>query len=109
MVEDRMRGGLSYTPNDHRQLGSSGSGFEYLIKSPLKPDVPFGEQMSDEALEKYYNLQLNSTRLYLSLTPEQLARIQMGLVKKFKEDLSYLESRGIDTTDAKLVFKQLGE
>ena len=107
MVENRIRGGLSYTPEDHRKAGSSGSGFEHLIKGELKPAVSFGEQMTDDALKEYYNLQLGGTRLYISLTPEQLAKINMGVARKFEADLPYLEGRGVDTTDAKLVFEQL--
>ena len=109
MVEEEIRGGLSYTPNDHRKMGSSGSGFGHLIEGKPKPDVPYGQQMTDEALKEYYNYQLDGLRMYLELTPEQLAKIQMGLVKKIQADLPYLEGRGVNTVEAKLVLEKLKE
>lgn len=106
MKENEARGGLSYTPNDHRKIGSSGSGFEYLIKGQVKPDVPFGEQMTDEALKKYYDYQLGGVHCYFNLTSEQ-RKMVWSVAEGFELDLPYLESRGINTREAKSVFEQL--
>lgn len=71
MAKNEIKGGLSQTLEHHHRIGSSGSGFEYLIGDKLKPDVPYGEQMTAEALQEYYEICLGGVRKYFSLTSEQ--------------------------------------
>lgn len=107
MPEEReKRGNLSETKAHHLRIRSSGSGFEDLIEGRVDPDIPYGEQMTPEALKRYYDQQLKGVRMYLDLTPEQ-RRMIMSVAEGFERDLAYLADRGIDTTDAKLVFEKL--
>ena len=106
MTNNERKGHLSLTRNDHLSIGSTGSGFEDLIEGELNPDIPYGEQMSTEALQKYYDDQLGGVRLYFSLTVDQRAPI-MSVAEGFEADLPYLRGRGVDTADAELAFEQL--
>lgn len=105
-MKNEKRGSLSFTLAEHHKMGSTGSGFESLIQPPLKPDVPYGEQMTPGALQKYYEGQLGGLRMYFSLTPEQREMI-MSVAEGFEADLPYLKSRGIDVQDAMTAFEQL--
>ena len=105
MKENEIKGHLSQTPEYHKRIGSSGSGFENLIEGKLRPDISFGEQMTREALKKYYDFQLDGVCQGLRLPPEGRT-IVMSVAQGFEADLSYLESRGIDITDAKLAFEK---
>lgn len=107
MPEEReRRGNLSETKAHHLQIGSSGSGFEDLIYGRVDLNIPYGEQMSPEALQRYYDGQLKGVRMYFDLTSEQRAMI-MSVVEGFEADLPYLATRGIDISEATLVFERL--
>lgn len=97
---------LALSQNDHRNMGSSGFTFEQLLPEHVNPDKPFGEQMSDDALQEYYSHQLQGIRDFSEWTTPLPHGIK-DFAQSFGADLPFLESRGIDTREARTVLEKL--
>jgi len=107
LFREEIRGHLGMSLEDHREMGSGGSGFEYLIEGEVQPDIPYGEQMTDGALEQFYRYQLRGVRTVVELPSEQRKKLEgmKGVFLRFKADLDYLESRGVDISEARELFE----
>lgn len=99
-------GHLGKTPTDHKQMRSSGFAFDHLLNKPVNPKIPFGEQMTQAALQTYYDHQNEGVKGILDMA-SSLDKGAIGVIRGFQADLPFLKNKGVDTNEAESVFETL--